>query len=59
MDMVTQKKKERLESIISSIKLSDLPVKFKDAPLVNLDVVSLVHPKNILKKFLRTYQKWD
>ena len=38
-------RKERLDSIISSIKSSDLKIDFKDAPLVNLDIVSLVHPK--------------
>ena len=50
-------KKERLESIISSIKLSDLPVKFKDAPLVNLDVVSLVHPKKHIEKIFENIPK--
>ena len=43
-------RKERLESIISSIKTSNLNIKFKDAPLVDLDIVSLVHPKNHIKK---------
>ena len=38
-------RKERLESIISSIKSSDVVVEFKDSPLVNLDIVSFVHPK--------------
>ena len=50
-------KKERLESIISSIKLSDLPVKFKDAPLVNLDIVSLVHPKKHIEKIFENIPK--
>ena len=44
-------RKERLESIISSIKSSDIAVEFKESPLVNLDIVSFVHPKNILKIF--------
>ena len=39
-------KKERLESIISSIKSSNLKVEFKEAPLAELKNVSLVHPKN-------------
>ena len=50
-------KKERLESIISSIKLSDLTVKFKDAPLVNLDIVSLVHPKKHIEKIFENIPK--
>ena len=43
-------RKERLESIISSIKSSDLTVEFKDAPLANLDIVSLVHPKKHIEQ---------
>ena len=38
-------KKERIESIINSIKSSNLKVEFKEAPLVDLEIVSLVHPK--------------
>ena len=38
-------RKERLESILSSIKSSNLNVKFKEAPLADLETVSLVHPK--------------
>ena len=43
-------RKERLESITSSIKSSDLNIEFKDAPLVNLDIVSLVHPKKHIEQ---------
>ena len=50
-------RKERLESIISSIKSSDISVEFKDSPLVNLDIVSFVHPKNTLKIFLKSIPK--
>ena len=39
-------RKERLESIISSIKSSNLKVEFKEAPLADLEIVSLVHPKH-------------
>ena len=46
-------RKERLESIISSIKTSNLNIKFKDAPLVDLDIVSLVHPKNHIKMLIK------
>ena len=40
-------RKERLTSILNSIKFSNLEVDFKKAPLVDLEIVSLVHPKNI------------
>ena len=46
-------RKERLESIISSIKSSNLTVEFKDAPLVNLDIVSLVHPKKHIEQIFK------
>ena len=37
-------RKERLESIISSIKSSNLKVEFKEAPLADIEIISLVHP---------------
>ncbi len=43
-------KKERLESIISSIKSSNLKAEFKQAPLVDLETVSLVHPKKHIEQ---------
>ena len=43
-------RKERLDSIIGSIKLSDLKVDFKEAPLVDLETVSLVHPKKHIEQ---------
>ena len=43
-------RKERLDSIIGSIKSSDLKVDFKEAPLVDLEIVSLVHPKNHIEQ---------
>ena len=43
-------KKERLESIISSIKSSNLKVEFKEAPLADLETVSLVHPKEHIEQ---------
>ncbi len=46
-------RKERLESITSSIKSSDLNIEFKDAPLVNLDIVSLVHPKKHIEQIFK------
>ncbi len=50
-------RKERLDSIISSIKSSDLKIDFKDAPLVNLDIVSLVHPKKHIEKIFENIPK--
>ena len=38
-------RKERLESIIDSIKSSELKADFKDAPIADLEIISLVHPK--------------
>jgi len=43
-------RKERLESIISSIKSSNLKVDFKDAPLADLETISLVHPKEHIEQ---------
>ena len=50
-------RKERLESIISSIKSSDISVEFKDSPLVNLDIVSLVHPKKHIENIFKNIPK--
>jgi acetoin utilization deacetylase AcuC-like enzyme len=43
-------KKERLESILSSIKSSNLKVEFKEAPIADLETVSLVHPKKHIEQ---------
>ena len=43
-------KKERLDSIISSLKSSNLKIQFKEAPLADLETVSLVHPKKYIEK---------
>ena len=43
-------RKERLSTIISSIKSSDLSINFKEAPLADLEIVSLVHPKKYIEK---------
>ncbi len=50
-------RRERLESIISSIKSSDIDVEFKDSPLVNLDIVSLVHPKKYIENIFNNLPK--
>ncbi len=43
-------RKERLSSIISSVKSSELSINFKDAPLADVDTISLVHPKKHIEK---------
>ncbi len=43
-------RKERLESILSSIKSSNLKIELKEAPLADLKTISLVHPKNHIEK---------
>ncbi len=50
-------RKERLESIISSIKSTDISVEFKDSPLINLDIVSLVHPKKYIENIFNNIPK--
>ncbi len=50
-------RKERLVSIISSIKSSDVTVQFKESPLVNLDIVSLVHPKKHIENIFNNIPK--
>ncbi len=44
-------RKERVETILESIKqIKDFKIDFKDAPLANLEVISLVHPKKYIEK---------
>tara|TARA_B100000963_G_scaffold110605_1_gene96274 strand:+ start:1489 stop:2418 length:930 start_codon:yes stop_codon:yes gene_type:complete len=43
-------RKERLENIISSIKSSNFKVEFKEAPLADLETISLVHPKKHIEE---------
>ncbi len=50
-------RKERVESIINSIKSSNLEVEFKEAPLADLDIVSLVHPKKHIKQIFQNIPK--
>ena len=49
--------KERLESIFSSIKSSNLKVEFKEAPLADLETVSLVHPKHHIEQIFSNIPK--
>ena len=50
-------RKERLESILSSIKSSNLEVEFKEAPLADLETVSLVHPKEHIDQIFSNIPK--
>ena len=50
-------RKERLDSILSSIKSSNLKVEFKEAPLADLETVSLVHPKHHIKRIFSNIPK--
>ena len=43
-------RKERLETVIDSIKSSDLEIEFKEAPLANMESVCLVHPKKHIEQ---------
>ena len=50
-------RKERLESILRSVKSSNLEVEFKEAPLVDLETVTLVHPKKYIEKIFSNIPK--
>ena len=50
-------RKERVETIISSIKSSQLNVEFKEAPLADLETITLVHPKQHLEKIFSNIPK--
>ena len=41
----------------NSIKLSDLKIDFKEAPLVDLETVSLVHPKKHIEQIFSNIPK--
>ena len=51
-------RKERLDSILESIKqIKNLKINFKDAPLANLEIVSMVHPKKYIEKIFSNIPK--
>ena len=51
-------RKERLESVINSLKsLSDLKINFKEAPLVKMSEIILVHPKEHIDKIFNNIPK--
>ena len=43
-------RKERLDAIINAIQSSNLKIDFKQAPLADLETISLVHPKKYIEK---------
>ena len=51
-------RKERLDSILESIKqIRDIKISFKEAPLANIDAISLVHPKKHIEKIFSNIPK--
>ncbi len=45
--------KERLDSIITSIKSSDINAEFKEAPKADLEIISLVHPRKYIEEIFK------
>ena len=44
-------RKERLESVLDSIKqIKDIKIYIKEAPIANINTISLVHPKKYIEK---------
>ena len=51
-------RKERISSIIDSIKqIKDFKINFEDAPLADIDSISLVHPKKYIEKIFSNIPK--
>ena len=51
-------RKERISSILESIKqITNFKIEFKDAPLADIETISLVHPKNHIKKIFSNIPK--
>ena len=51
-------RKERLDSILESIKqIKDIKISFKEAPLADMDAISLVHPKKHIEKIFSNIPK--
>ncbi len=50
-------RKERLDIIINSIKSSNLNADFKEAPLADLEIISMVHPKEHINKIFSNIPK--
>ena len=50
-------RKERLDSIINSIKSSKIKVEFKDAPKADIETISLVHPKKHIEQIFHNQHR--
>ena len=51
-------RKERISSILESIKkITDFKIDLKDAPLADIETISLVHPKNHIEKIFSNIPK--
>ncbi len=51
-------RKERLETILDSIKsIKEFDINFKDAPIAQLDIISLVHPKKYIENIFSNIPK--
>ncbi len=51
-------RKERVESILESVKkIKDFKIELKDAPLANIETISLVHPKKHIQKIFSNIPK--
>ena len=51
-------RKERLETILESItQIKDLKIDLKQAPIADIDTISLVHPKKYIEKIFSTIPK--
>ncbi len=51
-------RKERVESILESVKkIKDFKIELKDAPLANIETISLVHPKKHIEKIFSNIPK--
>ena len=51
-------RKERIESILASIKqMEDLKIELRNAPLADMETISLVHPKNYIDRLFSNIPK--
>ena len=51
-------RKERLDTILESIRgIKDIEINFKEAPLADIDTISLVHPKKYIEKIFLNIPK--
>ena len=51
-------RKERIESILASIKqIEDLKIELINAPLADIETISLVHPKNYIDRLFSNIPK--